>query len=139
MVNASRALVPLQFKTGLMTNLGWCNLGFNVSTRRAYLPAPLPVPLPYACPPFQAVVDMLLAVNVNVNARDSQGHSALLEAARGGHEEVITALMARGARLNMDSQALAQVTDRWRPSGLGRDADTLALACGCCWSCFGLC
>jgi ankyrin repeat protein len=52
---------------------------------------------------------MLLAVNVGLNVRDANGNTALLEAARGGHEEVITALMSRGARLNMDPQHLAQV------------------------------
>lgn len=52
---------------------------------------------------------MLLSVSVNVNARDQQGNTALLEAARNGHSDIITALMARGARLNLDGQGQAQV------------------------------
>jgi ankyrin repeat protein len=46
---------------------------------------------------------MLLSVNVNLNVKDQQGNTALLEAARNGQEEIITLLMSRGARLNMDS------------------------------------
>jgi len=50
---------------------------------------------------------MLLAVNVNLNARDQQGNTALLEAANNGQEDIIWLLMSRGARLNLDSQATA--------------------------------
>jgi ankyrin repeat protein len=51
---------------------------------------------------------MLLAVNANLNTRDNQGNTALLEAARNGQDEIISLLMARGARLNLDGQAQAQ-------------------------------
>jgi ankyrin repeat protein len=52
---------------------------------------------------------MLLAVNANVNARDSIGRTALLEAAKAGHADILAQLLARGARLALEPQRQAQV------------------------------
>jgi ankyrin repeat protein len=76
---------------------------------------------------------MLLSVNVNLNVKDQQGNTALLEAARNGQEEIITLLMSRGARLNMDSQL--QVWACTAPAGgggAGGAAVTLHVVCGQC-------
>jgi ankyrin repeat protein len=52
---------------------------------------------------------MLLAVNANVNARDSNGRTALLEAAKAGHADILSQLLARGAKLALEPQRQAQV------------------------------
>jgi ankyrin repeat protein len=52
---------------------------------------------------------MLLAVNTNVNARDSNGRTALLEAAKAGHVDILAQLLARGAKLALEPQRQAQV------------------------------
>jgi ankyrin repeat protein len=57
---------------------------------------------------YQAVVEMLLTVNANVNARDNMGRSALLEAAKASHDDILHLLLARGAKLGLDPAGQAQ-------------------------------
>lgn len=51
---------------------------------------------------------MLLAVNATINAKDNTGRTALLEAAKAGHEDILHTLLSRGAKLALDPQAQAQ-------------------------------
>lgn len=53
---------------------------------------------------LQAVVDMLLAVNASINAKDNTGRTALLEAAKAGHDDILSLLLAKGAKLAVDEQ-----------------------------------
>jgi len=47
-------------------------------------------------------VDVLLAVNARPNTIDRSGSSALLEACRGGQDEILDALLTRSAKLGLD-------------------------------------
>lgn len=48
---------------------------------------------------------MLLAVNATLNAKDNMGRTALLEAAKGGHEDILATLLNRGAKMASDAQS----------------------------------
>ena len=52
-------------------------------------------------------MDVLLAVNARTNTVDRSGSSALLEACRAGQDEIVDALLARGAKLGLESFKLA--------------------------------
>lgn len=57
---------------------------------------------------LQAIVEVLLAVNAKINITDNLGGSALLEACKAGHDDIITVLRNKGGRLGLDSVNQAQ-------------------------------
>ncbi len=69
------------------------NSHLNVSHPAAPCPAPV----------LQAIIEMLLSVNAKPNKMDNFGSSALAEAARAGHDGIISVLQAKGARLGWDN------------------------------------
>lgn len=50
-----------------------------------------------------AAVRAFLASGMDANARDTDGHTPLMNAAAGGHEEIVRTLLASGAQVNVTS------------------------------------